>query len=131
MNLNKKNIDIIINCYKNMYSSRQIDNIELELVNNGKANFLTSSKGHEGSVIFSEFLKDHDWLHCHYRDKPVMFSRGMKAKMFFYSSLCKAESISHGRQMRRIRFLQSKVAKWPTTIQHLFLKVLLCFCLLA
>ena len=99
MNAKTANLDMLINCYQKMYSIRQIDNTEAEMVNSGTANFLASSKGHEGAAIFAEYLKPQDWLHCHYRDKPLMHARGMEAKMFFYSSLCKAESASNGRQM--------------------------------
>ncbi|WP_192484686.1 MULTISPECIES: beta-ketoacyl-ACP synthase 3 [Cysteiniphilum] len=99
MNATTANLDMLINCYQKMYSIRQIDNTEAEMVNSGTANFLASSKGHEGAAIFAEYLKPQDWLHCHYRDKPLMHARGMEAKMFFYSSLCKAESASNGRQM--------------------------------
>ncbi|WP_440682966.1 beta-ketoacyl-ACP synthase 3 [Cysteiniphilum halobium] len=99
MNLTAENLDILIHCYQKMDSMRRIDNIEAEMVNSGTANFLASSKGHEGSAIFAEYLKPQDWLQCHYRDKALMHSRGMEEKMFFYSSLCKAEGISHGRQM--------------------------------
>ncbi|WHN66026.1 beta-ketoacyl-ACP synthase 3 [Cysteiniphilum sp. QT6929] len=99
MNATTANLDMLINCYQKMYSIRQIDNTEAEMVNSGTANFLASSKGHEGAAIFAEYLKPQDWLHCHYRDKPLMHARGMEAKMFFYSSLCKAEGASNGRQM--------------------------------
>ncbi|WP_395946244.1 beta-ketoacyl-ACP synthase 3 [Caedibacter taeniospiralis] len=99
MNANTANLDMLIHCYQKMYSIRQIDNTEAEMVNSGKANFLASSKGHEGAAIFAEYLKPQDWLHCHYRDKPLMHARGMEAKTFFYSSLCKAEGVSNGRQM--------------------------------
>ncbi|WP_440617000.1 beta-ketoacyl-ACP synthase 3 [Cysteiniphilum sp. 6C5] len=99
MNATAANLDMLINCYQKMYSIRQIDNTEAEMVNSGTANFLASSKGHEGAAIFAEYLKPQDWLHCHYRDKPLMHARGMEAKMFFYSSLCKAEGASNGRQM--------------------------------
>ncbi len=92
-------LNTLIHCYQKMYSIRQIDNTEAELVNSGKANFLASSKGHEGAAIFAEYLKPSDWLHCHYRDKPLMHARGVEATMFFYSSLCKAEGVSNGRQM--------------------------------
>ncbi|WP_119342603.1 beta-ketoacyl-ACP synthase 3 [Facilibium subflavum] len=89
----------LLSCYEKMYSARAIDDREAEMVNSGKANFLASSRGHEGAIIFNAFLHEDDWLHCHYRDKPLMHARGMKAEMFFYSSLCKAEGISNGRQM--------------------------------
>lgn len=92
---NQKFIDI----YSYMIASRESDLIEAELVNSGEANFLASSKGHEGSAIISLFLQKSDWLHCHYRDKALMLARGISNEMFFYSALAKAESHSAGRQM--------------------------------
>jgi 2-oxoisovalerate dehydrogenase E1 component len=82
-----------------MVASRESDIIESELVNRGEANFLASSKGHEGSVIFAPFLNESDFLHCHYRDKALMLARGVSYEMLFYSALAKAESSSCGRQM--------------------------------
>ncbi|MBK2124912.1 beta-ketoacyl-ACP synthase 3 [Fangia hongkongensis] len=96
---NQKRLASLINCYRNMYRIRVIDNTESEMVNSGKANFLASSAGHEGAAIFAEHFTQEDWLHCHYRDKPLMHARGIKPVMFFYSSLCKAEGVSNGRQM--------------------------------
>lgn len=89
----------LLKIYSFMIASRESDLIESELVNSGEANFLASSKGHEGSAIVAAFLQDSDWLHCHYRDKALMLARGISNEMFFYSSLAKAESHSSGRQM--------------------------------
>lgn len=91
--------DTMLNVYQNMLASREVDIIETELVNSGEANFLASSKGHEGSAILSAFLQKSDWIHCHYRDKALMIARGISSEMFLYSALAKAESHSHGRQM--------------------------------
>lgn len=90
---------ILLNLYSSMIASRESDIVESELVNSGEANFLASSKGHEGSAIVAPFLQPSDWLHCHYRDKALMIARGVSNKMFFLSSLAKAESHSAGRQM--------------------------------
>ena len=95
----KTKLHHLIHCYEKMYCARQIDNTEAGLVNSGKANFLASSAGHEGAAIFNEFLIKEDWLHCHYRDKPLMHARGISPEMFFYTSLTKAEGVSNGRQM--------------------------------
>lgn len=89
----------LLNLYSSMIASRESDIVESELVNSGEANFLASSKGHEGSVIVAPFLQPSDWLHCHYRDKALMIARGISNKMFFLSALAKAESHSAGRQM--------------------------------
>ena len=92
-------LDHLIRCYKKMYNARLIDDTEMSLVKSGKANFLASSAGHEGAAIFNECLITDDWLHCHYRDKPLMHSRGIPPEEFFYTSLTKAEGVSYGRQM--------------------------------
>lgn len=97
-NLNQKQ-KTLLELYQFMVASRESDVIEAELVNSGEANFLASSKGHEGGVIFAPFLQKSDWLHCHYRDKALMLARGVSSEMFFYSALAKAESHSVGRQM--------------------------------
>ncbi len=89
----------LLKLYGYMVASRESDLIESELVNSGEANFLASSRGHEGSVVVANFLKPEDWLHCHYRDKALMLARGISNEMFFYSALAKAESHSAGRQM--------------------------------
>jgi len=90
---------LLLDLYKYMLMSRESDIIEAELVNSGEANFLASSKGHEGSVILAPFLHNSDYLHCHYRDKALMLARGITSEMFFYSALSKSESHSNGRQM--------------------------------
>ena len=95
----KMNQPDLLTLYSYMIASRESDIVEAELVNSGEANFLASSKGHEGSVIVAPFLQASDWLHCHYRDKALMLARGISNEMFLYSALCKAESHSAGRQM--------------------------------
>lgn len=90
---------VMLKLYQNMLASREVDIIETELVNSGEANFLASSRGHEGSCILAPYLIASDWIHCHYRDKALMIARGISSKMFLYSALAKAESHSHGRQM--------------------------------
>lgn len=95
----KTQFNHLIRCYKKMYNARLIDDTEMGLVKSGKANFLASSAGHEGAAIFNELLILEDWLHCHYRDKPLMHARGIAPEVFFYTSLTKAEGVSYGRQM--------------------------------
>ncbi len=94
-----QNSSQMLELYKYMVASRESDLVETELVNSGEANFLASSKGHEGSVILAPFLNTSDYIHCHYRDKSLMLARGVSSTMFFYSALAKSESHSRGRQM--------------------------------
>ncbi|MEN9946474.1 MAG: hypothetical protein RLZZ293_860 [Pseudomonadota bacterium] len=90
---------IILDIYSAMLASRESDLIEAELVNSGEANFLASSRGHEGSAVLAPILHKGDWLHCHYRDKALMLARGISNEMFFLSALTKSSSHSAGRQM--------------------------------
>ncbi|ODN43289.1 thiamine pyrophosphate-dependent enzyme [Piscirickettsia litoralis] len=100
MKLSKENNkDVLCGIYNNMLSVRKIDELENELVNSGRANFLCSSKGHEGIAVFAQFLEKEDWLYCHYRDKPLIYARGLSAQTLFHSSLCSQESPSAGRHM--------------------------------
>ncbi len=99
MKIAAEQVAIWLDLYKFMIASRESDLVESELVNSGEANFLASSKGHEGSVILAPFLQKSDWLHCHYRDKALMLARGISSEMFFYSALAKSGSHSYGRQM--------------------------------
>lgn len=93
------NVTALLDIYRHMYTARQLDAMEEELVKRGEAFFMVSGAGHEGSAALNCFLTDEDWLHCHYRDKALMLARGIPAKMFIRSLLCKATSHSAGRQM--------------------------------
>jgi 2-oxoisovalerate dehydrogenase E1 component len=83
----------LLNTYESMVASKESDRIESNLVNSGQANFLASSRGHEGSALLNTFLKENDWLCCHYRDKALMLARGITNEQFFYSALCKKNHI--------------------------------------
>ncbi|QDU96348.1 thiamine pyrophosphate-dependent enzyme [Lignipirellula cremea] len=85
--------------YRAMYAARCVDRVERELTNRGEAFFHVSGAGHESSACLALHLNEHDWLHCHYRDKALMLARGLTAKDFFDASLCKDASHSRGRQM--------------------------------
>ncbi|TNF65499.1 MAG: beta-ketoacyl-ACP synthase 3 [Gammaproteobacteria bacterium] len=95
----QQRINTLLNIYRYMLLSREGDHMEAELVNSGEANFLASSKGHEGAAILAPMFQPQDYLHCHYRDKALMLARGLSSEMFFLSALCKANAHSHGRQM--------------------------------
>ena len=92
-------IQSLLEIYQSMLASQESDKFEENLVKSGQANFLASSRGHEGSALINAFLKKQDYLSCHYRDKALMLARGITNEQFFYSALCKAESHSAGRQM--------------------------------
>jgi 2-oxoisovalerate dehydrogenase E1 component len=79
--------------------ARQLDRVEMELVNRGEAFFHVGGAGHESSAALARHLLPADWLHLHYRDKALMLARGLPPAQFLHSLLCTAESHSAGRQM--------------------------------
>ncbi len=88
-----------VKLYEWMLSAREVDRLELQLVNRGEAFFHVSGAGHEGSAALAPHLVEADWLHCHYRDKALMIARGISPEMFLNSVLCREASHSRGRQM--------------------------------
>jgi 2-oxoisovalerate dehydrogenase E1 component len=82
-----------------MLVARLIDKEEQEFIQRGQAFFHVSGAGHEGTAALVPHLTEHDWLHCHYRDKALLLLRGVPIQSFFDGLLCKAESSSSGRQM--------------------------------
>ena len=89
----------LLQLYKHMVTSREMDRIEEEYTGRGEAFFHVSGAGHEASVMLVPHLTDADWLHCHYRDKALMLGRGISTEMFFMSLFNKDGSHSRGRQM--------------------------------
>ncbi|HKJ84489.1 MAG TPA: thiamine pyrophosphate-dependent dehydrogenase E1 component subunit alpha, partial [Spirochaetia bacterium] len=89
----------LLQLYKYMVTSREMDRIEEEYTGRGEAFFHVSGAGHEASVMLVPHLTDADWLHCHYRDKALMLARGISPEMFFMSLFNKDGSHSRGRQM--------------------------------
>jgi 2-oxoisovalerate dehydrogenase E1 component len=89
----------LVEVYRHMVTARAVDTVEAELVSNGEAFFHVSGAGHEGVAVLDLVLRPSDWLHCHYRDKSLMLSRGVSPEMFFHAVLCTRESHSAGRQM--------------------------------
>jgi 2-oxoisovalerate dehydrogenase E1 component len=92
-------VEQLLDLYRWMVLSREIDAVEQELTSRGEAFFHVSGAGHEASAALAFFLTDDDWLHCHYRDKALLLARGMTPRNFFDSLFCKDGSESRGRQM--------------------------------
>ena len=91
--------DLLLDIYKNMITSREIDILEQSFTARGEAFFHVSGEGHEGTAVLNSFLINDDWLHCHYRDKALMLARGITPLMFFHALFNKDSSHSRGRQM--------------------------------
>ncbi len=93
------NTEVLRSLYSTMVTARHMDLIEQSYTSRGEAFFHVSGAGHEGSIALFPHLTEHDWLHCHYRDKALMLARGISPYMFFLSLFNKDESHSRGRQM--------------------------------
>ena len=89
----------MMDLYRAMYTSRIVDQVEMELVNRGEAFFHVGGAGHEACAVLNWLLTADDWLHLHYRDKALMIARGVPPEQFFHSLLCTGPSHSAGRQM--------------------------------
>ncbi len=89
----------LLESYRHMLASREIDLIEQEFTGRGEAFFHVSGAGHEASALLNHFLIPEDWLHVHYRDKALMLARGISLEQFFLSTFNKEASHSRGRQM--------------------------------
>jgi 2-oxoisovalerate dehydrogenase E1 component len=89
-----------------MLLSRSVDATEIGLVQRGEAYFQVSGAGHEATAAAAFYLKPHDFLHLHYRDKALLIARGLPIEEFFRSLLAKPNSHSAGRQM-------SAHVSWP------------------
>ncbi len=89
----------LLESYRYMVASREIDLIEQEFTGRGEAFFHVSGAGHEATALLNHFLIPEDWLHVHYRDKALMLARGISIEQFFLSTFNKDGSHSRGRQM--------------------------------
>ncbi|ADN02911.1 beta-ketoacyl-ACP synthase 3 [Spirochaeta thermophila] len=97
--LNESERALFLDLYRYMFSAREIDRLEEDYTKRGEAFFTVSGAGHEASAVLAPLLTEHDWLHCHYRDKALMLARGLDPAQFFHSLFTNRESHSAGRQM--------------------------------
>ena len=93
------NLERCVQLFRLMWTAREVDRVELNLVRQGHACFHVSGAGHEAIAALASHLTPADWLHLHYRDKALMLARGVRASQFFLSLLCRQGSHSAGRQM--------------------------------
>ncbi|MCX7788345.1 MAG: thiamine pyrophosphate-dependent enzyme, partial [Spirochaetes bacterium] len=92
-------VESLLELYRWMVSSREIDRLEASYTGRGEAAFYVSGAGHEASAALAPHLHSEDWLCCHYRDKALMIARGMGPEEMFRSLFARDRSFSRGRQM--------------------------------
>ncbi|HEX3997660.1 MAG TPA: beta-ketoacyl-ACP synthase 3 [Pirellulales bacterium] len=91
--------DPLLQLYRWMLLSRQLDTAKADLVNRGEAFFHISGCGHEGMAALRPHLTSADWLHLHYRDQALALAMGVPPEAYLNSVLCNSQSYCQGRQM--------------------------------
>ncbi|MFA5689511.1 MAG: beta-ketoacyl-ACP synthase 3 [Kiritimatiellales bacterium] len=85
--------------YRHMLAARKIDAVQADAAQRGEAFFYIPSSGHESIAALAPLLTENDWLHCHYRDRALLFARGVTTTEVLLELLGKTGSPSEGRRM--------------------------------